>query len=112
MDIVGSGDRLKARWKALKRRVTGTSRTRQPAGVRTTRLGTETVSATPAMRRALPANQPPARGQSTAARPVRCGSCQGYYGRLKSGRPRAHNDVRTGRPCPGGGAPRKPRAAS
>jgi hypothetical protein len=115
MEIIGLGDRIAApfkragkRWKGAKRtaknKLAGQSRTRLPDRVRTTRMGSETVRMTPAMRKALPANQPRARGASTAKRPVRCTTCQGFYGALKSGGIRAHKDMRTGRDCPGGGA--------
>lgn len=110
MEFIGIGNDVRAWWKRTKKRATGTSRTRQPAGIRTTRLGSEQVRMTPAMRNALPANQPQGRGQSTARRPVRCLTCGGYFGVLKTapGRPRAHRDVSKGnRPCPGGGAPKK-----
>lgn len=116
MEIEGAGDRFVARWKKFKKKVTGQSRTQLPDRVRSTRMGSETVRMTPGMRKALPANQQKARGQargkSTAKRVVRCKTCLGFYGALKSGRPRAHGDLsRGGTPCPGGGvkkgAPKK-----
>ncbi len=61
MEILGIGDRIAAKVKKTRKAVadtaTGTSTTRTPTGVRTTRLGSESVRLTAAQRRRLPANQ-------------------------------------------------------
>ena len=136
MDIIGSGDWIVApfkraglKWKRaklkVKRRLNGTSTRRGNDRIVKTHRGHKQTTLTPAMRKAAPGRQAVSRQQadliaqavvraqrqSTAAKPVRCQRCKGVYGALKStpGRPRAHKDLTSGRPCPGGGAPPKAR---